>query len=73
MRRSFETSTNENGYWLAQLVSTYRDDGDPSEILDYLETLDTITQESVREAANTYFDLDNYVQVVLLPEEGVVR
>jgi zinc protease len=73
MRRSFETSTNENGYWLAQLVSTYRDDGDPSDILDYLETLDAITQESVREAANTYFDLDNYVQIVLLPEEGVVR
>ena len=30
----------------------------------------SLTLEEVREAAEKYFDLENYVRVVLLPEQG---
>ena len=69
LRRSFETASTQNSFWLGRLVGTFRDDVDPSDILDYPETLQAITMESVLEAANAYFDTGNYVQVTLLPEE----
>jgi len=74
LTRSFEVNSRENGFWLQRLISTYQeDDPDPAGILDYLGRLDAITEESVWEAANTYFDLANYVRITLLPEEGSQR
>ncbi len=67
-RRSYETNSRENGYWLRRLVSTYQGDGDPSDLDGYLESLDTITLESVHEAVNTYFDFGNLVRITLMPE-----
>ena len=68
-RRQYELSLKENGFWLGQLVNSYRNAKDPQEILKYEETLEEITPEVVRGSAALYFDLDNYVQVSLLPEE----
>ena len=69
-RRSYETNSRENGYWLQRLVSTYQGDGDPSDLNDYLDSLEMITLESVHEAAMTYFDFSNLVRITLMPEEG---
>ncbi len=68
-RRQYELSLKENGFWLGQLVNSYRHAKDPLEILEYEETLEKITPETVRNSAALYFDLDNYVQVSLLPVE----
>jgi len=68
-RRQYELSLKENGFWLGQLLNAYRHGKDPKEILDYEETISEITPEIVRESAALYFNLDNYVQVSLLPEE----
>ena len=43
---------------------------DPLRFLEYEEMFGSLTLEEVREAAEKYFDLENYVRVVLLPEEG---
>ncbi len=67
-RRQYELSLKENGFWLGQLVNSYRHAKDPLEILEYEETLQEITLETVRDSAALYFDLENYVQVALLPE-----
>ncbi len=73
MRRSYETNSRENGYWLSRLVSVYQNGGDPNEIDDYLESVDALTAELVHEAANTYIDFDNLVRVTLMPESAQRR
>jgi zinc protease len=70
MRRSFETNSRENGYWLSRLVSVYQGDGDPTEIDDYLESVDALTLDAVHEAANTYIDFSNFIRVTLMPESA---
>ena len=69
-RRSYETNSRENGYWLQRLVSTYQGDRDPSDLNDYLDRLDAITIDAVHQAAQTYFDFSNRVRITLMPEGG---
>jgi len=73
MRRSYETSIRENGYWLSRLVSVYENDGDPNAIDDYMETVDALTPEAIHEAAMTYIDFSNMVRVTLMPEASQNR
>jgi len=70
MRRSFETSSRENGYWLNRLVSAYQNDSDPTEIANYLDTVEALTPEAVHEAAMTYIDFANMVRITLMPESS---
>ncbi len=69
-RRSYETNSRENGYWLQRLVSTYQEDRDPTDLSNYLESLDMISVGSVHEAATSYFDFGNLVRITLMPEEA---
>lgn len=68
IRRSRETNLKENGYWLNQLGFRYRQDGDPKDILTYEKSLEDLNLEVIRLAANKYFNMNNYVQVTLMPE-----
>lgn len=69
MRRSWETASKRNGYWLNQLVGAYRDNSDPSEPLGYPAMLERITPEVIQETARAFFDTETYVKVSLFPEE----
>ncbi|MFC1543915.1 M16 family metallopeptidase [Gemmatimonadota bacterium] len=68
-RRSRETNLKENSYWIAQIEAWDKLDGDYTRILNYEELIDAITPEMVREAARLYLDMENYIQVSLVPEE----
>ncbi len=70
-RRSRETSLEQNGYWLYQLLYADRYGEDPREILDFGQLLDGLTCEKLRVAAGLYLDTGNYVRVSLYPEEGI--
>ena len=68
-KRKREVELKENEFWVSRLV---RDDFhglDPLRLLEYGKMVDSLTLEEVREAAEKYFDMENYVRVVLLPEE----
>ncbi|MFA9453354.1 MAG: M16 family metallopeptidase [Candidatus Aminicenantaceae bacterium] len=67
--RSFETSAENNGWWLSQLVFRYRSDEDPGGLLTFKESLEKLDREMIQEAARTYFNTENTIQVTLLPEE----
>ena len=69
-RRKREVELKENEFWVSRLVHDDFHGLDPLRILEYGEMVDSLTLEEVREAAEKYFDLENYVRVVLLPEEG---
>ncbi|GGE82518.1 M16 family metallopeptidase [Massilia psychrophila] len=62
-------SLRENGYWMDQLQAAVLEETDPAVILTYEQRVAAITAQEVRDAARRYFDLDNYVQVVLYPEK----
>ena len=67
-RRSRETSLRSNGYWLNQILEKDRYGSDLLEILTAEEMIDAITPAMVQEAAQRFFDMENFFHGVLLPE-----
>jgi zinc protease len=68
LRRSRESNLESNAYWATQLVALYQRGEDPASIWGYVETIDAMTPEMIRDAAARHFDLQNYVRVTLFPE-----
>lgn len=67
-RRQRETDLRENGFWMSVLNVYDQNDEDLRLILDYDRLVNGLTAEAIGEAAALYFDLDNYVEVKLVPE-----
>jgi zinc protease len=59
----------ENTYWARQLLATAELNIDPNNILDFDKKLESITAGDIKETANKYLDMKNYVQIVLNPEK----
>ncbi len=66
-------SLKENGFWLGQLNARYREGIPLDGILleNYEEYVDGLSPDTVQEAARAYFDMDQYMKLMLLPEEIV--
>ena len=71
-RRSRETNLRQNGYWLGQIINRERDGVDLREILNLETLIDALTPARIRDAAR-YFDLENFVHIVLLPEDRPIN
>ena len=69
-RRARETNLRRNEYWLGQLIGRINNGTD----LRQISTEDVLTERLdpavMRNAARRFFNMNNYVYVVLLPEEG---
>lgn len=68
-RRERETDLKRNGFWLSNLRFYYQNEEDPAGILQYNSLVDRLTSKALQEAARGYFDMKNYVDVVLYPRE----
>jgi len=66
--RRRETNLKENRFWLNRLFSFYTYDEDPGNILKYDQLVATLSSESIKNAAQKYFNTMNYVKVYLTPE-----
>jgi zinc protease len=69
-RRSKETSLRENGHWRSQLSSFESRGLDIRQIPSY-DMIESWTAEQVQQAATRYLRTDQYVKVVLLPEQKI--
>ena len=69
-RRSRETATQQNRFWLSQLDFHEREGLDLTKILDYDQLIEAVTVEAVQDAAKRYLDEERYILGVLYPEEG---
>ncbi|MFP4094664.1 MAG: M16 family metallopeptidase [Cyclobacteriaceae bacterium] len=69
--RQMETNLKENSFWLRALEQAYFVGQEPTTILDYNKSVDALSAADLQEAAKKYFNFDQYVKVVLYPEEGV--
>jgi zinc protease len=67
-KRRYERSLESNHYWVRQLRESYFYEEDPMSVLDRPNLAQSVSAESIQEAARKCFDTDNYVQVVLVPE-----
>ncbi|MCM5662750.1 M16 family metallopeptidase [Galbibacter mesophilus] len=58
-----------NQYWSSKLKSATIYNWNPEEILDPKRGLEKVNSAYFKKAANTYFDNENYVETILLPED----
>jgi zinc protease len=69
MHRTREVNLKDNNFWLNAL-KTYNMNNDPIEdILKYDDIVNKITPDDVKGAVGKYFNMNNYVEVVLVPEK----
>jgi zinc protease len=64
-----QKSLRENGYWVGRLQTSLLQGTDPATLLTYEKQVAAITPAQLKEAARRYFDMNNYVQMVLYPEK----
>ncbi len=67
--REYETSMKQNSYLLTQIYSGYQLHEDLKYLFDLPEYLKTMSAAMIHEAARTYLNTGNYVQVTLFPEK----
>jgi zinc protease len=68
-RRTHEVNLKQNGFWLNNLQFYYSNNEDPKMILNYPKMVDHLKAQTIQEAVNKYFNMKNYVKVVLYPEK----
>jgi zinc protease len=66
--RGLETGVKENNYWLYNLQNKYYYNEDPITILQDPAIVRKLTVERTKEMADKYFNFDNMVKLVLMPE-----
>ena len=69
LRTSREEQIRDNGFWLNQIVSLTQLGDSLEEVTTFNERLDALTLEQVAAAAERYLIDDQFVRVVLLPEQ----
>ena len=67
--KSYRKGLRENGYWMASLQNAFFNNTNPEDILSYESRVNSMTSTDLKEAAQRYFDTNNYLQVVLYPEK----
>jgi len=65
---NFQTNLKNNNYWVSALADKYQKDGDIRTIPYADKNLEKVTVESTRAIAQKYLDGENFIRVVLLPE-----
>jgi zinc protease len=67
--RSTEVQLKENGFWQGHLISTSQNQENPDAVLTYIQDLNQVTVQTVKDAANKYLSGDNLIKLILLPEK----
>ena len=64
-----EENLKQNRFWLNQLSAYYRNGTDLETFYDREKLTENVNSKDLQAAANKYLNMDNYVKVVLMPEE----
>lgn len=68
-RRGMETLLKSNGFWLSYINNQSQNKEDLNDINNYEKMLNAVTVENVKLAAKKYFNGDNLMRFVLMPEQ----
>jgi zinc protease len=69
-RRAHEVNLKQNSFWLNNLQFYYDNNEDPRMILNYPKLVDHLTAQAIQNAVKKYFNMENYIKVVLYPEKS---
>ena len=59
----------ENNFWVNRLWTFYLYKYDLEDFYEYAERIDRLNPEIIQEAVNKYFNKENYIEIVLKPEQ----
>jgi zinc protease len=68
-KRQYENNVKENGYWIGEIVDSYKNDLEVKDILHYPDLMAHLTKEDIQNAAKQYFKLNAMKEFVLYPEK----
>jgi zinc protease len=68
-RREWEVNLKENNFWVNRLWTFYLYKYDLEDFYEYAERIDRLNPEIIQEAVNKYFNKENYIEIVLKPEQ----
>lgn len=66
---SRETALKTNDFWLSYLIGQQVDHEPLDNVLTHDDMIKKVTVSSLKETAEKYFTGDNYIRIILLPEE----
>jgi zinc protease len=69
-RRNYETSLQQNGYWMGRLQSVRTFGRDPKEILTRAARIDAVTSKTLQDVFKKSFPLEQSTVVTLMPAGG---
>ena len=69
-KRGLEKALKENSYWLNSMALALRRGEDPGTILRREAMINRLAADIIGEAARSFLTPDQYIRVVLYPEEG---
>ena len=67
-KRGMELQLKDNSYWLVYLLNQLENKNDLERVLHFDENIRKITPEAVKEVARKYITGENFIRIVLYPE-----
>jgi zinc protease len=67
--RSTQEQLKENVFWAGYLGATSQNKENPDQILKHVSSLDQVTVQSTKDAANKYLSGKNLIKLILMPEK----
>jgi zinc protease len=67
-KKRYEVDVKTNAYWSNIFLTSFINNTDPRRALSFEKRIDGITAEMVKKIAVKYFDFNNYITGILLPE-----
>jgi zinc protease len=72
-KKQYHVNLQSNDAWLTNLSTAFIDQTNPENILDYEKRVDALTVQDLQKAAQKFFNMKNYIKVVLYPENAKVE
>lgn len=69
-KRQLELRLRENNFWMNTMKRVYREEEAENYVALYPGMLDKLSTENIKQAAVRYFNDDNFIRIVLLPENA---
>lgn len=68
-KKQYEVDIKDNNFWARKLQASVEVGSNATDVLSFEKQVDALTTRDLKDAANKYFDMKNYIQVVLYPEK----
>ena len=68
-KQQYDVNMKDNAFWAQQLIRSVEGGTDAGAVLSYEKRVAALTTKDIKDTANRYLDMKNFVQIVLYPEK----